>query len=88
MDLLSATHEIENVLISIYPNPAIDILNIDVLGHLSYRVKLYDLNGKLISSSENKNKIRLDLISAGIYLLELQDLKSGHKIVEKIEITR
>ncbi len=87
-DLLSSIHEIANSTISIYPNPAVDFINIDVPGNLIYKSSLYDLEGKLVTTKENKNQILLTSIPTGIYLLEIQDLQSGQKVVERIVIVR
>ena len=86
IDFISATHELANTTISIYPNPAIDIINVDVEGQLSFSLKLYDLNGQLIKSNSNKNAIVVSALPKGTYLLEIQDLNSGQKIVERIVV--
>ena len=88
IDLLSSIHEIANSTISIYPNPAVDFINIDVAGKLNYRSSLYDLDGKLTTTTENKNQISITSIPTGTYLLEIQDLQSGQRIVERIVVGR
>ncbi len=77
-------HELTNSTIHIYPNPAIDIINIDVLGNLKYDANLYDLNGRLISSTTNKSVIEIQALALGIYLIEIKDLDSGQKVIKKI----
>jgi len=76
--------ELTNSTIHIYPNPAIDIINIDVLGNLKYDANLYDLNGRLISSTTNKSVIEIQALALGIYLIEIKDLDSGQKVIKKI----
>jgi hypothetical protein len=88
MDLTSSTHEISNSTIKIYPNPTIDIINLELIGQLDYQVNLYNLEGKLIMSESNSNKINVNSISKGTYLLEIKDLKTGQKIIEKIVIAK
>ena len=85
-DLMTSTHEIANSMINIFPNPAIDIINIDVEGQLTYHVSLFDLQGKLITSSKNSSQIKIESISTGTYLLQIKDFNSGQKIVERIVI--
>ena len=86
MDLVSSIHEIANSKFKIYPNPAIDIINIDVKGPLDFRVNLYDLEGKSIISESNSNRIKVESIPRGVYLLVIKNLKTGQEIVEKIII--
>ena len=83
-DLVSSTYELANVAVSIFPNPAIDIINLEVLGELLFQVNLFDINGKIILSIENSNQIKVSALQHGTYLLEIKDLKTGQKIVEKI----
>ena len=70
--------------IKIYPNSVTDVINIDAPENLKYRTNIYDLNGRLISSSKNKSVIEIQTLSLGLYLIEITDLDSGHKVVEKI----
>lgn len=84
MDLISALHELQNSTISIYPNPAVDIINIDVLGKLDYKASIYNLQGKLLLDSRNSKEIRIATLPSGVYLLEIREINSGQKIVEQI----
>ena len=79
-----STHELTNSSIRIYPNPAIDIINIDVPKNLNYEANLHDLNGRLISSMTNKSVIEIQNVPHGIYLVEITDLDTGQKIIDKI----
>ncbi len=84
MDLVTAIHELANSTINIYPNPAIDIINIDVSGNLKYDATIYDLQGRLIVSTTNQSAIQIQTLPQGTYLLEIKDLNSGHKVLERI----
>lgn len=88
MDLLSATHEIANTIVNIYPNPATNIINIEVDGQINFKANLYDLNGQLIRSTNNKGQILISSLPTGTYLLEIQDINSDQKIVERIIIEK
>ena len=79
-----STHELTNLTISIYPNPAIDIINIDVPENLKYDANLYDLNGRIIISTTNKSVIEIQTLPLGIYFIEIKDLDSGQKVIDKI----
>ena len=39
---------------------------------------------RLVKTALNKNQIVLNRLVAGTYLIEIKDLKSGQKVVEKI----
>ena len=84
LNSVSSTYELTNSTINIYPNPATDILNIDVTGNLNYEANLYDLNGRLIISTTNKSVIEIQTLAPGTYLLEIEDLDSGQKVMDKI----
>lgn len=85
MDLMTtSTHNFSGTTINIYPNPLVDILNIEVSGDLQYNVRLYSLVGKLLFSEQNPAKINVASLPSGAYLLEIMNLNSKQKIMEKI----
>ena len=88
MDLVSTSHEIANSIINIYPNPTTGIININISGHINYQVSLYNIDGKLIKSESNLSQLNVESFSLGTYLLEIKDLKTNQKIVEKIIIEK
>jgi|GEM_PF-6989549 len=87
-DLISSIHEIANTSINIYPNPTSDIVNIKVDGNLNYIVKMYELKGRLVVRGENINQLNIDDLQSGVYLLEIKELNSNQKILERIVIER
>lgn len=82
----SSTHIITNANLNIYPNPVVDFVNIEIDRALSFRVNLYDLAGKLIRSSENTSRFNIESIIPGNYLLEVDQLDSGRKIIDTIVV--
>ena len=70
--------------IDIYPNPASEIININVQEEVSFTAKLYDLSGKLISTHKNKDQINVSELDNGVYLLELREESTDRKRIEKI----
>ena len=88
MDATSSLHELSDAIINIYPNPAVDRIYIEVEGLLDYQTSFYDLTGQLIQTLTNSAQIFLDLIPSGTYLLEVQDLNSGQRIVERVVVGR
>ena len=69
---------------AIYPNPAIDIINIDVSGDLKYEVTIFDLQGRIMIRKTNQTAIDIQALPQGIYLLEIKDLDSDQKVIKKL----
>ncbi len=88
MDMTSSTHDLGNVSISIYPNPATEIVKIDQTGNLEYKISLFDFSGRLIFQSVNDKEIKVSTLSNGTYLLKVQDVNSAQNIIEQIIIAR
>lgn len=87
-DLLSSLKELSNTLVNIYPNPTANLINIDIEDKLDFKVSLYSIEGKLITSSKNISKLPLINMASGSYLLEIEDLSNGQKIIEKVILER
>lgn len=88
MDLVSSVHVLSKNIIRIYPNPAVDVLNIDVSGHLEFQITIFDSTGKLIQSFRNVHQIKLGSIASGTYLLEIEDLSTNQKVIERVVIIK
>lgn len=84
IDLVTSTYEIGNSTIKIYPNPVIDRINIDVDGQLVYQVNLYDLNGKLILTELNALEVKPGPLPTGIYMLEVKDVDTNQRVVDRV----
>jgi len=69
----SAISSVSNdINVNVSPNPAQDVLMVSgVSGH--FAVSLYNLNGALVMSSANTNKIDISSVSAGSYLVKVQN---------------
>ena len=83
-DLVTSIYELDDITVSIYPNPVIHIINIKVNGDLKYSVKVFDWDGKLVVNARNLTVIDVQDLVQGTYILELENLDSGKKIVERI----
>jgi hypothetical protein len=57
-------------IVSLYPNPVKDILNIDILDNTISSIKVYDLQGKLILEDTNTT-INVNHLSNGIYIVKV-----------------
>ncbi len=71
---------------AIYPNPVIDMINIDVSGNLKYEATIYDLQGRIMISTTNQSTIDIQTLPQGTYLIKITDLDSGQNVSEKIII--
>lgn len=83
-----STYELAGASIRIYPNPVSALLSIEVKGSLDYRVRLFDIGGKLICEMENQNFISTEQMHAGNYVLEMTDLNSGQQLREKVVVSK
>ena len=85
-DLITATYELANGLVTIFPNPARDFIKISKPENMEVDVKLFDSTGRLLYSGFNSHLIDLTSYSSGIYLLELTERITNQKMVERIVI--
>jgi len=83
---LSISEVSGNELITIYPNPSYDFVNIKTNNHID-KIKIYDLNGSLIKSisSISDNCFNIEELSSGVYLIsyEIEDRISYKKLIKK-----
>ena len=72
-DLSSTNYELENN-ISIYPNPAKNILHIEAKNKQKIeQLKIYNLSGlELMNVEENKQLLNLESLSTGVYFIQIQ----------------
>jgi len=73
--------------VKIYPNPSIDIINIDIEGVANWHYSIYDQFGRLIQQRTFKGescKVDISSYTKGLYYIEVTDLKSLKKITKKI----
>jgi len=57
--------------VSIFPNPANSILNIDIPSEDSFEFEIIDLFGKTILTIRNQNKIDVSNLEKGIYIIKI-----------------
>jgi len=85
-DVNTSIHELANVKINVYPNPATSIINLEIDGELNYKVRILDLQGRTIKNTRNNARINIQSIPFGIYILEITDIESGQRVMERIVI--
>jgi D-alanyl-D-alanine carboxypeptidase len=87
-----SNYNFESNEVSIFPNPANEIIKID-LGKIypNSHVEIYDITGKLILKEELQEKlssISTEKIDNGIYFLKITENDSGITLTKKIQIRR
>ncbi len=71
-DLESSQRTIkEKDMISVYPNPVSEKLQIQIDGVEDYSVEIYDMQGRLMMQEQNKNTLDISHLDDNIYLLKL-----------------
>lgn len=72
--------------VRIYPNPVLDIAHISIPENITISsLVIYDINGRFIKQSTNQNKIDIDSLKSGVYLLKLTTTSGTitQKIIKK-----
>ncbi len=69
-------------IVTIYPNPAQDVLYIQ--SPLTLNATLVSVDGKVVSESKNVTRLTIAQVSAGIYFLRLTDQQDNLIKVEKV----
>ena len=73
----------------VYPNPAKDVLCIDMERQTSFEYNVYNLHGRKAlptGTNDNNVKINVSVLQNGIYFLHLHDISSARQEVRKIVI--
>jgi hypothetical protein len=72
--------------IKVYPNPAINNIFIENSKNLNVQqIQLFDMNGKIVISSDFQSMINLSGLSRGIYLLRIiTENETGNFIIQKL----
>ncbi len=87
-DQTTATHEVENIGVRIFPNPARDEVYIETTSAWYYQVRLFDGQGQLVTKGINLNSIDLTSFAAGLYVIELINPESEARIVERLVVMK
>ena len=82
-----AVSDVNKSQVKVYPNPVVDVLNIDADSKVS-GVQVFDLSGKAVSSfalNQVKNQVNLGKLAPGVYVVNIQTEKGiqSVKIVKK-----
>jgi len=73
--------------IKIYPNPAKDILNVEIPKEVkNFHFEIKDMSGRLISTHENETTINVSKLSSGVYLCTVKS--EGETVTKKVIIEK
>lgn len=73
--------------IKIYPNPAHDVLNIELpKNYKNFKVEISDMNGRLLLNAENEKKMNTSGLMNGVYMVTVQSDKNS--VTRKIIIEK
>jgi len=80
----------EEIALNIYPNPTnTGIINIDIFDikdiH-NYKIHIFSLQGQLVYESNFKNKLNLQHLSKGVYIINIENTKTNSRSIKKIII--
>ena len=74
-EITISAEKIQTEFLRIYPNPIIDIMQIDYTPKIN--LSIYDLRGREVLNTDEK-VINLSMLSTGIYILIVQDKIDGY----------
>ena len=86
---LTSIEENNNLDVLVYPNPAVNVLNVSLNSNELFELTITDLNGKNILTkrvSNMSNMIDISTLSSGIYLLHIAN--SNFQSTTKIQINK
>ena len=83
-DLTTSTHELSSSLVRIYPNPAQDIIYVDVEDNLKFQVSLYNMQGEILYHQSEVSWISVQEFPRGLYILKVQDNQSKEFVSDTI----
>ncbi len=74
--------------ITMYPNPASELVTINLSNNEKFKYNLFDLNGKRLYNGYFKESTTINVsnLSSGVYFLQLKQVDTGKLLVQKLVI--
>lgn len=68
------TERFKDIKVSIYPNPALDVLNFDIDNFQIDNITIYDINGRPVKiyKDMNQNSIDVNALESGLYIIHFE----------------
>ncbi len=83
-DNLGVSQVLADNVVSIYPNPTSDVVNVKTLESINVKsIQVIDLTGRVVSTNANKKSINISSLPKGTYLVKVED-KSGKTFTQKV----
>jgi len=83
---LSVNDTEKKTLISIYPNPVSNILNVSLKFTKDEKVQIYNMEGRMVIETtlgKNKNQINVSSLQTGDYILAIKGMNISSKFIKK-----
>lgn len=87
VDMIGSIGSLAEAGIQIYPNPAYDVVTVELKTQEAFNFRLYDVAGKLVSTemlSSKNTAISLRELPSGNYIIELQQTSTGNMFSGKL----
>ncbi len=84
--ITNSTHQLGDLVINIYPNPATEFVLISMNQSLPLQYKLMDISGRILQRGYANNgleQINIEGLDQGLYLLKIYDNRSGKFIIDR-----
>ena len=85
---LSATHDLVNGTINIYPNPTTGLIYFDNPNQLDLYYTIFNVTGKKIMENRLTSSADITEFTNGIYLLHIVNRKTKERIIERIVLSK
>ncbi|KAA3656700.1 MAG: T9SS C-terminal target domain-containing protein, partial [Calditrichaeota bacterium] len=86
-DSISSVGSESNKVETVYPNPAINFLNINSVKQI-HRVRIFNTIGQERKIQRNMDRIDISSLAAGVYLLKIEFVGGGSSVVKFTKINR
>lgn len=86
MDLITATSEVEENFIQLFPNPSKGFVNISINCEDSFSINIFTLSGKKLPFIRIKNTLNISDYKKGVYLVKLMNNSTQEVYVKKIVV--
>lgn len=86
-DNLGVSQVLADNVVSIFPNPVSDIVNVKTLPSIKVKsIQIVDLTGKVVSKNVNKKTINISSLPKGVYMVNVEDTSGkvySQKVIKK-----
>lgn len=87
-DLMNSINRLNNINIHIYPNPTMSTLFVDYNERAELEISLYTQSGKLLYRRNNIKEVPLYNYEEGMYFLEIMNLETNDRLIEKFVLVK